>query len=646
MTHENFLRTKNIVNRFQRLNEEVQRLGRLMDELVEDGNASAHALLVIHYQLFQLEKFKDETLYGVRNEGPALIQIVAKYFRHLDQLSQTFRNYMWKLASDFLSLISQGKGSLIVAMLKIIEIEELEDEKSFETQQTMGYGNSRPPMMKHQSSALQLSDSVRTIKNYRSHLFNILHDTISEIFARKFGDDIDDIQTVLEEARFVYEDLSVVCDDLVPRFPPQYKIFPFFVLQYHKNIYDLINRISKNSLETRDILSLTSWIREYYKTMEDRLGVSEDLLEPRLLDDRENVLIEEYVKVVRVKLIEWVDRLQDTEEKEFISRENPPECDSDGLYITSSSVILFQMINQQIDISIETRVNRLLREVALECYSVIDYFLEMQGKMLDEEFKKFMKNPDAIPGFPEYTIALINNHWRCMEFLTEVQGRIDEKIDEDFKELCQEKMDKNMNGFTKIARNGRLCLIDVIFRDISPAFESIFLQEWYDGNPMGSILATLGDYFSDFEERMQDALYLKFVSECQERFLVSYLNSFTQKGAKFKIPISIELIKKDLDRIAFFWSDFKSLKRMKHGLHLFEKILDLLECSPTMIFLSWYSLWKAYNDVPISFIEEILSKRSDLDRSTIKEVIANCKAKARESSSEGQPSIFSKRDQT
>jgi hypothetical protein len=61
-----------------------------------------------------------------------------------------------------------------------------------------------------------------------------------------------------------------------------------------------------------------------------------------------------------------------------------------------------------------------------------------------------------------------------------------------------------------------------------------------------------------------------------------------------------------------------------------------------MLFLSWYSLWKVYNDVPLSFVEEIWMKRDDLDKATVKEAISNCKQKAKEGNPDATTSLFSK----
>lgn len=94
-------------------------------------------------------------------------------------------------------------------------------------------------------------------------------------------------------------------------------------------------------METKDILLVLGWVRDYYKVMNDRLGVTEELLEPKLLDDNEAKLSRDYVKLISTKLLEWVDRLLLSEKKDFIERDKAPDTDSDEMYATSAPVILF-----------------------------------------------------------------------------------------------------------------------------------------------------------------------------------------------------------------------------------------------------------------------------------------------------------------
>jgi exocyst complex component 3 len=238
-----------------------------------------------------------------------------------------------------------------------------------------------------------------------------------------------------------------------------------------------------------------------------------------------------------------------------------------------------------------------------------------------------------------------NNHLKCAEFLETLQKHTEPFLEDRYKQEFDTKMNDTREGFSKVTKKSVTCLVDIVMRDVNPALAATFTGGWYEQRTMGSVIATFQDYFPDFKTTLQDYLFTKFLTECLDRFLLGYLETFRSKSAKFKMPDALQLAKEDLETCILFWSEYRPAKRVKQSFDVFEKILSLLEASGPLVFLSWYSLWKAYKDVPMSFVEDLLSKRSDLDRSAVKEAMTNCKAKASEGPSEGETSLFSKLSQ-
>ncbi|KAG1895047.1 exocyst complex component Sec6 [Suillus fuscotomentosus] len=108
---------------------------------------------------------------------------------------------------------------------------------------------------------------------------------------------------------------------------------------------------------------LHAWIKEYKKSMTE-LNVVPELLDPPLVGGEQQNLIENYLKLIVKKLDEWsANLLMKTEIREFITRSDPPGVDSDGLFGTQGAVILFQMVNQQIDAATESGQGAILARV-------------------------------------------------------------------------------------------------------------------------------------------------------------------------------------------------------------------------------------------------------------------------------------------
>lgn len=83
---------------------------------------------------------------------------------------------------------------------------------------------------------------------------------------------------------------------------------------------------------------------------------------------------------------------------------------------------------------------------------------------------------------------------------------------------------------------------------------------------------------------------------------------------------------------------------MEERFDVIEKVHILLESNRRMIFVDYYNLRQAYPDVPLTFVENILSKRDDLDKSALKDIMEGIKAKAREYEPDANtpPTIFSR----
>jgi hypothetical protein len=123
-----------------------------------------------------------------------------------------------------------------------------------------------------------------------------------------------------------------------------------------------------------------------------------------------------------------------------------------------------------------------------------------------------------------------------------------------------------------------------------------------------------------------------------------YLEAMRHKNAKFLMNSCLERIENDV-RISFnFFAKYTSVEEMEEHFDVLEKVHTLLESNRRMVFVDYYTLRQAYPDVPLAFVESILSKRDDLDKSTFKEIMEGIKTKAREYEPDANtpPTIFSR----
>ncbi|KAI8832478.1 exocyst complex component Sec6-domain-containing protein [Chytriomyces cf. hyalinus JEL632] len=615
-THQNFVATKELVEQFLQLNAQVGKIQNLLTQDASNPTGPADNLLFLHYQIQNLEILRNSTLSKSKKSPPEVIEILNQYFKQVDSVIVAFEAYIWDVGRSTIALARTGHFAAILRLIKIVETEEKADELAAMAEAT--------------APAEQL-EAARPIKSYRIKYFDVLRESINGTVQEMYKIQKHDFAELPSRIESMIEDLILVNDELASRFPKKYNIFQFFVLEYHRSIYEMVNNIIAGKMEAGSILILLTLVRDYYTQMSLRLEVGEELLEPRLLDDREDDLILQYIGLVRDKLTEWLNNLLNTETKDFLERNGPPESDGSGKYLLSGSVIVFQMFNQQIDVVCGSSRGALMYDVVVECCNVLEEFQQAWTKILDFEFDKFLeKASDLSEGLPDYIVALANDFMKCTEFSELMITRIEGAMDEPFKLQAVESLKTSLDGFMRVVKRCYGVLIDITLKDCLPALVRFYCTEWYDLDLMRLVIGTFEDYFTDFQEKMQDYIFTKYVNECQDRFILLYVEALRNKGGKFKLPLAAEKMRADLGLAVDFFSRYKAEKRVKASFDVMSKIIAFVESSGSLIFLDFYTFWKAYPDVPMTFVEEMLYKRDDLDRAQIREVLEQAKQKVAE----------------
>ena len=432
----------------------------------------------------------------------------------------------------------------------------------------------------------------------------------------------------LENLGWVYKDLYDIELDVVPCFPPDYDIYAHFVKEYHKALNVTIKNLIKSELEASVLLTLYQTLKDYEKTMKE-LEIPPQYLEPPLLDGKEQGIIDDYLKLIIKKLNEWTANLMKTEIAEFTTRAEPPEIDSDGMYGTQGAVILFQMVNQQVDVGMESGQGAILAKIIEEVNRVMRGVQNQWVKTLDAEFKKTAegKPEEQIGGLDSYSIALANDQIKSADFAEGLLNRIEGLVSEKYKGTINEKLNDAIDGYLDVAKNCLHVLIGVIFNDLKPATKQLFTGAWYDGI-MVQIVETIRDYMSDCQEFLNPSLLDLLVDDLLETFIVQYLNGLAN-SSKLKMPAATDRIKEDIRLVFNFFSTLKPAKDLEVDFEVIDLVLGLLEASKSMVFLSFWSFAKIHGP-NIAFVEGLMKARGDLDRTAVNEVMESVKRKVKE----------------
>lgn len=129
MVHRNFEQTEEVVNNLVEMERRLDALEDMLEADSQDILGPAPNLLVIHYQLNQLEAFRNQTMHQAKQASAKSREILARRFERLNNVIEGFDQYFIGLAHNILNLVQEGRRDVVVKLLKIAEIEGREDQK-------------------------------------------------------------------------------------------------------------------------------------------------------------------------------------------------------------------------------------------------------------------------------------------------------------------------------------------------------------------------------------------------------------------------------------------------------------------------------------------------------------------------------------
>ncbi|KAI0248975.1 exocyst complex component Sec6 [Lactifluus subvellereus] len=622
MVHRNFEQTEEMVNHLLEMHSQLDSIEAMLSADQGDLLGPAPNLLPIHLQLTRLENFRNESIHQAKKATAESRNKLARRFERLSGVIDAFDEYIMDLSRNILLLARAGHPEVIVKIVKIAELEGKEDAKAIAIRLVK-----KAAKLDAASKFKSMQANARIIKHYRSKFMKNISESIQAKFEAAYLRDERDPIAFLENLGWVYQDLIAVERDVVACFPQDWDIYSHFVREYHKALNSTIQRLVSSDPDATVLLTLHAWLKEYKSSMKE-LDIPPELLEPPLLGGNEQSLIDDYLKLIVKKLDEWSANLMKTEVTEFTSRAEPPELDADGQYGMQGAVILFQMVNQQVDAAMESGQGMILARVVSEANRVMRSVQDQWTRLIDAEYKKTAERPEETPGgLVEYMIALANDQIKSADYTEALSARLEPLVSEKYRVPINERLNDAIDGYLDVAKKCTQTLIDIIFNDLRPATKQLFQSPWYDGI-ITQIVETMRDYMSDYQSYLNPSLLELLVEDLLDAFLVTYLTALANTQ-KLRMPGAVERIKDDVAETFKFFSTLKPAKELEQYFEVVEMVLSLLEASKSLAFLSFWSFAKVHGP-NLAFVESLMKARGDLDRSSVNEVMDSIKRKVKD----------------
>lgn len=622
--HRNFAQTEEMLTNLLDMDDKLGNLEYMLDVDSADPQGPNENLLVLHFQINQLEAFRNEATHMAKKASPETRSTLQQYFARLNRLIDSFDAHILVLAKNILPIVRNGHTDVVVKLIKIAELEGREDEKATAIKLLK-----KAAVLQAASKFRSLQANARVLKLYRPKIMKSIRDSIKETYERRLADAGNDAMLFVETLdEWLFDDLSWVEVYVSPCFPPDYNVYAMYIKTYHKELDEIFKKIREALPSAAGLLAMHAWVKTYKKKMKD-LEIPEEYLEPPLLGGKEQNLIDDYSKLIVQKLDEWTGNLMKTELQDFVSREEPPQVDADGLYRMSGTVILWKIINEQVDAATESNQGAVLARIVAESNRVIKSTHVQWTKLIEAEYKKNVdgRPEDIAPGLSEYVVALANDQIRSADFAEELSARLDPLVSTKYKATIADQLNEVIDGYLDVAKKCSQTLIDLMFNDLRPAVKILFTAPWYDGI-MPQIVETLRDYMGDYQTTLNPSLLELLIEDLLDTFIITYLTALS-RSSRMRMPAAADRIKDDVADSFQFFSTLKPPQELEAYFEVIERALEILTASRGLVVLSFYRFAQEHGP-NLAFVESLLRARDDLDRSAVNETMESIKKKVKD----------------
>lgn len=644
------VQTAEIHKKFEAMSQDVQTLTRVLQQYQQDIYGSAPELLALHYKISQWETFRNEALHLAGSSAPDTREQLIAMLSPLEDLLDAFEYYMVSLFANTLQLARRGQSSVVVRLVKIMERENQEDERT---------------------AAIRFAKHAKIDGAARFHGIATYGHSI-KLYWHKFQDTLrvgawqrlqetwsslpepPSAQEMYARIDWLYDELDQVRQYVVPLFPPSSQVYKMYVQAHHRALGELLReRMPLDEVDAASLLELYHVANEHeHRLLDPKRGIEASWLEPSLLGGREHNIMDDYAGLITRKMDDWTATLMYDEVTSFVHREKAPEETGEGMYQLSCCVIFFRMMNQQMELARQTHNPDLLVRVIEHACGVMHRTQATWMQMAQQEFKKqtSAKHPDEVNGgLVEYLIALANDQLASADQCEQLLHTLVSAVPSQNQGRVRELLDTALNGYLDISKHCVQLLVEIVMFDLRPAFKDMFtFPAWYIEGTTAMITETVRDYAGDYAARLDPNLYDVLSDDLVTRLLTAYLTAL-RRSARLRMPKAAERFKVDVSEFSNLIAAMRPPDEATSRVEVLHMIHAILNAPASMVFLPYWTFAKAHGP-NLVFIEALLRARDDMDKGDVNAILESARRKLRQENipdvPEGGPTIMSAVSQT
>ncbi|XP_066920385.1 exocyst complex component 3-like [Clytia hemisphaerica] len=600
-------------------------------ELITNGK-----FLQAHKNIMELESTRDDLLfevYKIKEETESEESItespIYTYFTGVQNLSDALCKQLLNIIQRTISAAKHQPTELVTS-LRIVEREERLDHRAMEQEKKSKY---MPPGRP---------------KSWKIRCMAVIKKSIDERF--------DSNQIELSEqmksenkvwlARHLERMRKMMLDDLLnvkhlvwKCFPPSYEIFKNYIIMYHEAASRTLEDFALNQRSDRpnECVQLLNWINEYdgpdllgHEKLKEYVAEFSDKLEPLLSVGVINSLMEKYVSTTRNNLLSYMAKMCERDSQDWYQAKLP-ESDSETYFQTSLPVILFQMIDQNLQVGgfLESDVKLKILDVCIKC---LTDFVQTYKEAVEGYRTKYYENRESVPFYDAYMVAICNNCLLIAEFSDRMKSELRQELGEEtFGEDRVEGFKTLIGGFQRLSQEICNILLDGLVLDLKEFFGDLLTRKWLTSNSIiNTIVCTVQDYANDYTH-LKPSAFQYTMQQTEDRIIIEYVRStlsrrITCRSTEERREAANQIVR-EAEQVAQLFNTLANLPEFEESVCVVLKaVAEVIRLTNSdIVSLEISGLATKYKDFRSDHALALLAMRGDMGRSEILQLVTDLK---------------------
>lgn len=324
-----------------------------------------------------------------------------------------------------------------------------------------------------------------------------------------------------------------------------------------------------------------------------------------------------YLKTMEKNYTEWMNKTVETEQQDW--QAGMPDQD-DQYYHTASPVIIFQMIDQHLQVTNTIKQELTFDALVLSIQQVTYYGLKYRSAIIEFKERHF-KDRSQNPYFTQHIITIVNNCQQITELASQIKQLYWPKTRTDH----YDDFEKLVTSFIALRDEAAGYLLEEAFLDLETHFNELFTVKWIGSSiAVDTICVTLQDYFQDYNH-LRVINFEHVIKEAQKMVARRYIKALLSKRISKPRPeceLILKKINKEVSQIkSFFEKIAPNVLKNDSPFDAITEMSQLLICDIEMIILDLHTLLTNYPSITEEHLIRLFSIRNEIKTNEIKEKI-------------------------